>query len=72
MNLCFLHGSRIEERDLKGMTAVHFAAISGFISILSSLKAHGAELDVRDNTGRTPLMIAAENNQIVVIIKLVP
>lgn len=68
MNLCFLHGSRTEDRDIKGMTAVHFASMNGFISILSSLRAHGAELDTRDNKGRTPLMFAAQNNQIVVFL----
>lgn len=52
------------------MTAVHFASMNGFISILSSLRAHGAELDIRDNKGRTPLMFAAQNNQIVVLLFL--
>lgn len=50
------------------MTAVHFASMNGYISILSSLRAHGAELDIRDNKGRTPLMFAAQNNQIVVLL----
>ena len=66
VNLCFLHGSRTEDRDIKGMTAVHFASMNGYINILSSLRAHGACLDVRDNKGRTPLMMASQQNQIVV------
>ena len=66
MNLCLQYGSRVEDRDLKGMTEVHMASMYGYITILSSLLSHGAELDVRDNKGRTPLMFAAQQDKIVV------
>ena len=42
------------------------ASMYGYITILSSLLSHGAELDVRDNKGRTPLMFAAQQDKIVV------
>lgn len=34
--------------------------------MISFLTYHGATLDVRDNKGRTPLMVAAQYNQIIV------
>ena len=34
--------------------------------MLSFLTSRGAKLDVRDNKGETPLMAAAEENQLIV------
>ncbi len=42
-------------KHFKGRTALHDAAISGAISEVNLLLKHGARLDVRDETGDSPL-----------------
>ena len=66
VSLCLKQGARIDDRDNKGMTVVHFACLSGQIGVISFLKHHGAKLDVRDDKGKTPLMVAAQSNQHIV------
>lgn len=66
VNLLLKHGAKVEDRDSKGLTSVHYAALNGKINVLSFLTSRGAKLDVRDNKGETPLMAAAEENQLIV------
>ena len=70
VSLCLKYGARIDDRDNKGMTAIHFACLSGQIGVISFLKHHGAKLDVRDDKGKTPLMVAAQSNQHIVVFSL--
>ena len=42
-----------------GMTALHSAACSGFMSTVAILSRAGAPVDHADAHGRTPLMLAA-------------
>lgn len=62
----------MEDRDSKGLTPIHYAAMNGKINILSFLTSKGAKLDVRDNKGETPLMAAAAENQLIVRLDLSP
>lgn len=66
MNLLLKFGAKLEDRDSKGLTPIHYAAMNGKINILSFLTSKGAKLDVRDNKGETPLMVAAAENQLIV------
>lgn len=68
VSICLKYGARVDDRDSKGMTPIHYSCLSGQIGVISFLKHHGASLDVRDNKGRTPLMIAAQENQLIVIL----
>ena len=45
--------------DINGQTALHIAARRGFAEILSILMAYGASLTTRDNHGRLPIDMAA-------------
>ena len=45
-------------RNYKGQTALHCAAKAGFAPIVSLLLKRGAEVDLKDNEGQTPLMTA--------------
>ncbi len=51
-------GARIDARDLRGRTSLHWAASAHRPASLSVLIRAGAELDARDDFGRTPLMLA--------------
>lgn len=72
MNLLLKFGTKVEDRDSKGLTPIHYAAMNGKINILSFLTSKGAKLDVRDNKGETPLMAAAAENQLIVRLDLSP
>ncbi|KAK0762494.1 hypothetical protein N5P37_005310, partial [Trichoderma harzianum] len=51
--------------DTEGFTAVHHAVDGAGISpgLISMLAAADADLEAKDNNGRTPLMIAAQNDK---------
>ena len=41
-----------------GRTALHWASMSGSLDIVRHLLDHNAEVDIPDNSGWTPLLIA--------------
>ncbi len=43
-----------------GWTALHYAAGFGFVELAQAFIDHGADLDARDDEGRTPLQVALE------------
>lgn len=51
-------GTDVNARNYKGQTALHCAARAGFVDIVSLLLEHGAEVDLRDDKGQTPVMTA--------------
>ncbi|XP_053149552.1 serine/threonine-protein phosphatase 6 regulatory ankyrin repeat subunit C isoform X2 [Hemicordylus capensis] len=53
----------VNSRDAKGRTPLHAAAFADNIHGLQLLLHHQAEVDMTDQLGRTPLMMAAENGQ---------
>ncbi len=55
------HGARIDATDLRGWTALHWAANEGRLACLVRLIARGAPLDARDHVGRTAMMLAVGN-----------
>lgn len=52
-------GANVELKDVKGNTAVHFAAISGSADALEALSAFRANFDQRNSDGQNPFHVAA-------------
>jgi ankyrin repeat protein/tetratricopeptide (TPR) repeat protein len=50
-----------------GVTALHHAATLGLHDKVQCLLKHDAEIDIRDNGDRTPLLKAVRNNQLLVV-----
>ena len=48
-------------KDSIGLTPIHLAAQSGKIEIVRFLVRSGAEVDAKDNLGKTPLKYATSN-----------
>ena len=59
--LLALEGADVEARTPKGQTALHFAAISGYVhetNAVDMLVRHGGDIDALDGMGWTPMMHA--------------
>jgi len=55
------NGAKINHQDKNGFSALHFAAQEKRIGIADLLLKHGANLELRDNHGNTPLWTAVFN-----------
>uniref|UniRef100_A0A8C7R5P8 Ankyrin repeat domain 52a n=1 Tax=Oncorhynchus mykiss TaxID=8022 RepID=A0A8C7R5P8_ONCMY len=53
----------VNTRDTKGRTPLHAAACAEDVSGLQLVLRHGAEINAVDHTGRSALMVAADNGQ---------
>jgi ankyrin repeat protein len=58
VKIAFEHGGEVNHIDDVGRTAMHGAALRGANNIVQFLYDHGAQLDVVDKKGWTPLVIA--------------
>lgn len=54
-------GADIHRRAANGMNAVHSAAMKGWTATIRVLAEHGAESDIKDRDGKTPLDYASGN-----------
>ena len=54
--LLFNHGSRIDERDRKGRTALHMACECSSVKLVEQLLQHKSKINAVDLEGCTPLM----------------
>lgn len=52
-------GSVLESKDKEGLTALCWACVRGRLAAAQNLIDHGADVNSNDNTGRTPLDLAA-------------
>jgi len=57
----------LDAGDEYGATALHHAAIKAHLQIVRLLLAHGANLQLKDTKGRTPLMAATQQGQTAVV-----
>ena len=53
----------VDEKDSKGRTALHIAAIKGNEQVINRLLLYGANVDAQDNDGKTPTVLSIENRQ---------
>jgi uncharacterized protein len=58
VKLCLERGNEVNAANSLGLTAIHGAANRGWTSIIQILADHGAQLDVKDIAGRTPMIFA--------------
>jgi len=58
VKLCIENGAEVNAQNSLGFTAAHGAANRGLDDVLHLLAEHGANLDVKDKEGRTPLAFA--------------
>ena len=56
------HGANIHSRTIHGCTPLHQAALNGFSNVAELLIQNGAEIDAKNNTKDTPLMMALANS----------
>ena len=56
--------SKIDAKDIDGLTPLHLAATDGYREIAKRLLKAGADIDSRSTKGNTPLMAAARNGQL--------
>lgn len=57
------NGARVNDVDEKRKTPLHFAADYGRIEIVKILIAGCASLDIKDDSGRTPLHLASKSGK---------
>jgi len=64
--------ANIDDQDVFGRTALHYAAQYGLLHIADMLLYYDADVDIQDVTGYTPLCYAVENkfDDIVLLLKL--
>ena len=49
----------IDSAKEDGFTALHLASLNGSVEVVGVLMGAGAKVDARDNSGQTPLHLAA-------------
>ena len=52
-------GADLHEKDMNGMTVIHWAALAGRAETVKLLAARGADINAVDSFGYTPLLYAA-------------
>lgn len=63
-------GASVNSRDCDGRTLLHCAARNPYKEAAESLLSNGADVNAKDNTGCTPLMMAAAYNSNAAIAEL--
>jgi ankyrin repeat protein len=52
-------GADVNAMNERGNTALHGAAVHGYVAVVQFLAQHGAGLDVKNRKGETPLKVSA-------------
>ena len=58
VKLCLERGADVNASNSLGLTAMHGAANRGWVSVMQILADHGANVNAKDNEGRTPMTFA--------------
>jgi len=53
----------INAQTLNGVSAMHASSRAGYLSIVKVLLDAGADINIKDNKGKTPLVYARKNNR---------
>jgi ankyrin repeat protein len=61
----------LAQKDLQGWTTLHHAAYGGRIEVVDLLLSKGAQVQSKDATGRTPLMLAADKGHLAALSVLI-
>lgn len=56
-------GVNLDSTNMQGMAALHYSVARGDIPIINALLLGGANIDIRDDYGRTPLHIASQDSR---------
>lgn len=56
--------TRVNQRGENGVTALHLAVVKGDVDSVKLLLAQGADPDIKDDSGRTALDFAKQNNNL--------
>ena len=64
------NGAKVENKDQKGNTPLHWAAIRGRFDCIDELLKHNASVTVQNNEGQTPLHLAALAGYTTIVDKL--
>lgn len=56
--------TRVNQRGENGVTALHLAVLQGNVNTVKLLLAQGADPEIKDNSDRTPLDFAKQNNDL--------
>ena len=62
--LLILHGSPLDDLDMRNESAMHYAALYGHLDIAKMIVSHGGSFDIKNIDGRTPLHIAIFKRQV--------
>jgi ankyrin repeat protein len=54
----------LDERDGNGRTALHHAAMGGLEAVVNLMLSEGAQANIEDDIGMTPLMLACQLNRV--------
>ncbi len=61
IGLCLKAGADVNAVDSRGQTALHGAAAKGYAQVIAYLAEHGANPNLKDKQGKTPLDAAIGN-----------
>jgi ankyrin repeat protein len=61
-DLLIKHGVNPDHRTKSGQTALHLAVASMDVNLVRTLLTHGASVEIRDQSGSTPLLVASKHN----------
>ena len=64
VQLLLRHGADPDQKDMLGNTALHLAACTNHVPVVTLLLRAGTDVTTLDNNGRTPLQLAQAKRKI--------
>merc|ERR1719326_1025598 len=65
-----LNDQSVNTRDANGNMPMHHAALAGNLHIMQAIATHARSLDVKNNFGETPLLLAAQTGNLAQVLTL--
>ena len=63
-------GIQVNAKSNSGLTALHYAAANGSLASLAMILSSPAQLNEKDNLGRTPIMLAAQRGRTEAVLQM--